>query len=48
VAFHIEAPLYNYKATISTLDSSVGSLPNDQPVIIITASYEEKPYENAK
>ncbi len=48
VALHIEAPLYNSKVTISTLDSSVGSLPNDQPVIIITASYEEKPCKNAK
>ena len=43
-----EAPLYGYNATVSTLDSAVGSLPNDQPVIIITASYEGKPCENAK
>ncbi len=38
-----EAPLYGYNATVATLDS----LPNDQPIIIITASYEGKPCENA-
>jgi cytochrome P450/NADPH-cytochrome P450 reductase len=43
-----EAPLHGFNATVSTLDSVVGSLPNDQPVIIITASYEGKPCENAK
>ena len=43
-----EAPLYGYNATVSTLDSAVGSLPNDRPIIIITASYEGKPCENAK
>ena len=43
-----EAPLYGYNATLGTLDSAVQSLPNDRPVIIITASYEGKPCENAK
>ena len=43
-----EAPLYGYNATVATLDSTVDALPNDQPVIIITASYEGKPCENAK
>jgi cytochrome P450/NADPH-cytochrome P450 reductase len=43
-----EAPLYGYNATVSTLDSTAGSLPNDRPVIIITASYEGKPCDNAK
>ena len=43
-----EAPLYGYNATVSTLDSAVGSVLNDQPVIIITASYEGKSCENAK
>jgi len=43
-----EAPLYGYNATVATLDSTVGSLPNDQPIIIITASYEGQPCENAK
>ena len=43
-----EAPLYGYNATVSTLDSVVDSFPNDRPMIIITASYEGKPCENAK
>ncbi|CAF0757068.1 unnamed protein product [Adineta steineri] len=43
-----EAPLYGYNATVATLDSAVNSLPNDQPTIIITASYEGNPCENAK
>lgn len=43
-----EAPLYGYNATVATLDSAVQSLPSDQPVIIITASYEGRPCENAK
>jgi cytochrome P450/NADPH-cytochrome P450 reductase len=43
-----EAPLYGYNATVATLDSAVQSLPNDRPVIIITASYEGRPCENAK
>jgi cytochrome P450/NADPH-cytochrome P450 reductase len=43
-----EAPLHGFNATISTLDFAVSSLPEDQPVIIITASYEGKPCENAK
>jgi cytochrome P450/NADPH-cytochrome P450 reductase len=43
-----EAPLYGYNATVATLDSAIDSLPNDQPIIIITASYEGRPCENAK
>ncbi|CAF1148728.1 unnamed protein product [Rotaria sordida] len=43
-----EAPLYGYNATVATLDSAVRSLSNDRPIIIITASYEGKPCENAK
>ena len=43
-----EAPLHGFNATVSTLDSAISSLPRDQPVIIITASYEGKPCENAK
>ncbi|CAF3298666.1 unnamed protein product [Rotaria sp. Silwood2] len=43
-----EAPLYGYNATVATLDSAVGYLPNDRPIIVITASYEGKPCENAK
>ena len=37
-----------YNATVGTLDSAVQSVPVDQPVIIITASYEGRPCENAK
>ncbi|CAF1071748.1 unnamed protein product [Rotaria sordida] len=43
-----EAPLYDYNATVATLDSAVEYLPNDRPIIIITASYEDKPCENTK
>ncbi|CAF3919426.1 unnamed protein product [Rotaria sordida] len=43
-----EAPLYGYNATVATLDSAFGSLPIDRPIIIITASYEGKPCDNAK
>ena len=43
-----EAPLIGYNATVATLDSAVGLIPTDQPVIIITASYEGQPCDNAK
>ncbi|CAF4347430.1 unnamed protein product, partial [Adineta steineri] len=43
-----EAPLYGYNATVVNLDSSIGCLSNDRPTIIITASYEGKPCDNAK
>ncbi|CAF1180573.1 unnamed protein product [Rotaria sp. Silwood1] len=43
-----EAPLHGFNATVHTLDSVVGSLPDDHPVIIITSSYEGKPCDNAK
>ncbi|CAF4162610.1 unnamed protein product, partial [Rotaria sordida] len=43
-----EAPLYGYNATVATLDSAVEYLPNDRPIIIMTASYEGKPCENTK
>jgi cytochrome P450/NADPH-cytochrome P450 reductase len=43
-----EAPTHGFNATFGTLDSAVGSLPDDRPVIIITSSYEGKPCENAK
>ena len=43
-----EAPLYGYNATVATLDSVVGALPLDRPVILITASYEGNPCDNAK
>ena len=43
-----EAPTNGFNATIATLDSAIGSLPSDRPVIIVTASYEGKPCDNAK
>ena len=43
-----EAALYGYNATVATLDSAVGCLPNDRLMIIITASFEGKPCDNAK
>ena len=43
-----EAPANGFNATIATLNSAVGSLPSDQPVIIITSSYEGKPCDNAE
>ncbi|CAF3144371.1 unnamed protein product [Rotaria socialis] len=43
-----EAPKHGFSATINTLDSAIGSLVNDRPVIIITSSYEGKPCDNAK
>lgn len=47
-AIAAEASLYGYSAYVGTLDSSVGSLPSDHPVIILTASYEGRACENAK
>jgi cytochrome P450/NADPH-cytochrome P450 reductase len=36
-----------FKATISTLDNAVGHLPTHAPVVIITASFEGEPADNA-
>jgi cytochrome P450/NADPH-cytochrome P450 reductase len=36
-----------FKPSIMTLDSAVGKLPVDQPVVIIMASYEGQPADNA-
>ncbi|CAF3765878.1 unnamed protein product [Rotaria socialis] len=43
-----EAPANGFNATISNLDSAIGSLPCDRPIIIVTSSYEGKPCDNAK
>ncbi|CAM4828169.1 unnamed protein product, partial [Rotaria magnacalcarata] len=43
-----EAPTNGFNATISNLDSAIGSLPCDRPIIIVTSSYEGKPCDNAK
>ena len=43
-----EAGRYGLRAVVSTLDSKAGALPTDHPVVIVTASYEGKPCDNAK
>ncbi|KAJ7666812.1 fatty acid hydroxylase [Mycena polygramma] len=42
-----EAPSYGFRPSIGTLDSAAGNLPTDGPVIIITASFEGEPADNA-
>ncbi|EMD34546.1 hypothetical protein CERSUDRAFT_116692 [Gelatoporia subvermispora B] len=42
-----DAAGHGFRATIGTLDSATGHVPTDGPVIIITASYEGKPTDNA-
>ncbi|KAI3530549.1 cytochrome P450 [Colletotrichum filicis] len=43
-----DAASHGFRATkIDCLDSANGSLPTDQPVVIITASYEGQPPDNA-
>ncbi|OHF03048.1 cytochrome P450 [Colletotrichum orchidophilum] len=43
-----DAASHGFRATkIDCLDSANGSLPTDQPVVIITASYEGEPPDNA-
>ncbi|KAJ7048509.1 NADPH--cytochrome P450 reductase-like protein [Mycena amicta] len=42
-----EAAKRGFRATIADLDSGVGRLPRDHPVLIITASYEGQPPDNA-
>ncbi|MCJ1400318.1 hypothetical protein MMC11_003523 [Xylographa trunciseda] len=36
-----------YKSVVRTLDSAADKIPKDQPVVIITASYEGQPTDNA-
>lgn len=43
-----EAPHFGFKASMGTLDSATEHIPTDQPVIIISPSYEGKPADNAK
>lgn len=43
-----EAPTHGFNATVATLDSVVGSVPSDRPIIIVTSSYEGQPCNNAK
>ncbi|KAJ7851068.1 fatty acid hydroxylase [Mycena olivaceomarginata] len=42
-----EAPSYGFRSSIGTLDSALGKVPTDGPVIIITASFEGQPADNA-
>ncbi|GJE90374.1 bifunctional P-450/NADPH-P450 reductase [Phanerochaete sordida] len=42
-----DAAAHGFKATIGTLDSAAGHLPTDGPVIIVTASFEGQPADNA-
>ena len=40
-------PSSGFRASIGTLDSAAGHLPKDGPVLIVTASYEGQPADNA-
>ncbi|KAI0655429.1 bifunctional P-450/NADPH-P450 reductase [Cubamyces menziesii] len=42
-----EAPALGFRASIGTLDSAIDRHPKDGPVIIVTASYEGQPADNA-
>ncbi|KAJ7620489.1 fatty acid hydroxylase [Mycena polygramma] len=42
-----EAPSYGFRPSIGTLDSALGKVPTDGPVVIITASFEGEPADNA-
>ncbi|KAK7438635.1 hypothetical protein VKT23_017968 [Stygiomarasmius scandens] len=41
------APSYGFAPKLGTLDSTTGNLPTDGPVVIVTASYEGQPADNA-
>lgn len=41
------AAVQGFKAKVQTLDSITGYLPKDEPVVIVTASYEGQPTDNA-
>ncbi|KAJ8488103.1 hypothetical protein ONZ45_g14089 [Pleurotus djamor] len=43
-----DAPAHGYKPYIGTLDSASANLPKDGPVLIITASFEGQPADNAR
>ncbi|KAI0354817.1 fatty acid hydroxylase [Trametes cingulata] len=42
-----DAPAHGFRASIGTLDSASGHLPKDGPLLIVTASYEGQPADNA-
>ncbi|KAI0075350.1 bifunctional P-450/NADPH-P450 reductase [Panus rudis PR-1116 ss-1] len=43
-----ESAAHGFRASIGTLDSAAGRLSKDGPVIIVTASFEGQPADNAK
>nr|BAL05197.1 cytochrome P450 [Phanerodontia chrysosporium] len=42
-----DATVHGFKAVIGTLDSAAGHLPSDGPVVVVTASFEGQPADNA-
>lgn len=40
-------PISGFNAKLATLDSATGRLPTDRPVVIVTASFEGQPADNA-
>jgi cytochrome P450 / NADPH-cytochrome P450 reductase len=42
-----QASQHGFKSTVADMDSFTGRIPKDQPTIIITASYEGQPPDNA-
>ncbi|KAF5368039.1 hypothetical protein D9758_004480 [Tetrapyrgos nigripes] len=42
-----DSTAYGFSAQIGTLDSATGNIPTDGPVVVITASYEGQPADNA-
>ncbi|KAJ7622599.1 fatty acid hydroxylase [Mycena polygramma] len=42
-----EAAPYGFRSSIGTLDSAVGKVPTDGPVVVVTASFEGEPADNA-
>ncbi|KAJ7259121.1 fatty acid hydroxylase [Mycena haematopus] len=42
-----EAPSYGFRPSIGTLDSALAKVPKDGPVVIVTASFEGEPPDNA-
>ena len=42
-----DAHAHGFQASIKEMDAAVGSLPKEQPVVIVTASYEGQPTDNA-
>ncbi|KAI0329045.1 bifunctional P-450/NADPH-P450 reductase [Cubamyces sp. BRFM 1775] len=42
-----EAPALGFRASIGTLDTAIDRYPKDGPVIVVTASYEGQPADNA-